>query len=388
MVFTLPMAPSTRLDHYWTLSEEDVCQRIISAKKTLGDRLMILGHHYQSDEIILHADETGDSFMLAQMAQDSQAELIVFCGVHFMAESADILTRDDQVVILPNIRAGCSMADMAVLEDVELAWEYILDSTGLRDPIHRNNPDEHAPPGESFLIPVTYMNSSADLKSFVGLHGGIVCTSSNASGVLQWAFDRAGSEGKVLFFPDQHLGRNTGLEMGLDEEEMVVWTPNDWQKEDKRSGIIHPKLILWHGYCSVHKRFTVEQIETFRKLHPDGIVVVHPECTKEVVRAADAYGSTEYIRRFVASQPSGSNIAIGTEINLVRRLNLAYPDTKITCLDEKICPCSTMYMIQPPYLLDVLEQCCEGKIPNQIIVEKETADEAILALRRMLSIHV
>ena len=366
--------------------EQMISDRITELKQMLGDDLLILGHHYQRDSIVMHADFLGDSFMLSQKAAESSAKFIIFCGVHFMAESADILTDENQSVILPNLRAGCSMADMANLEDVTKCWNEILENTELKDPIDRDDPDKPCPENESYLIPVTYMNSSAALKSFVGEHGGIVCTSSNAQGILNWAFKRAGKNGKVLFFPDQHLGRNTGLAMRLTVDQMATWTPGEdldregWQSIDKS------KMILWHGFCSVHKRFTVEQIEEFRKENPDGIVIVHPECPRETVDASDTNGSTQFIRNFVEQQKPGSSIAIGTEINMVARLAKEHPDKKIECLDEKICPCSTMYMIHPAYLMDVLEKLVDDSIPNQISVSKDIQNGSLLALERMLSI--
>ena len=366
--------------------EQMISDRITELKQMLGDDLLILGHHYQRDSIVMHADFLGDSFMLSQKAAESSAKFIIFCGVHFMAESADILTDENQSVILPNLRAGCSMADMANLEDVTKCWNEILENTELKDPIDRDDPDKPCPENESYLIPVTYMNSSAALKSFVGEHGGIVCTSSNAQGILNWAFKRAGKNGKVLFFPDQHLGRNTGLAMGLTVDQMATWTPGEdldregWQSIDKS------KMILWHGFCSVHKRFTVEQIEEFRKENPDGIVIVHPECPRETVDASDTNGSTQFIRNFVEQQKPGSSIAIGTEINMVARLAKEHPDKKIECLDDKICPCSTMYMIHPAYLMDVLEKLVDDSIPNQISVSKDIQNGSLLALERMLSI--
>ena len=382
MTITLPMCSIDFMDTSMSPEERAIAERITELKQELGSRLMILGHHYQRDSIVMHADFIGDSFMLSQMAADSNAEFIVFCGVHFMAESADILTDENQYVILPNLRAGCSMADMATLPDVESAWTEILAETGLSDPINRISPGEKPNDGKSYLIPVTYMNSSADLKDFVGRHGGIVCTSSNATGVLNWAFDRAGPEGAVLFFPDQHLGRNTGLSMGIEESVMPTWVPKIGSDKDLKGA----KIILWHGFCSVHKRFTVEQVADFRERHPDGLVVVHPECTKETVEVSDANGSTQFIKNYVENLPSGSNVAIGTEINMVARLADSHPDKNIECLDDKICPCSTMYMIHPAYLMDVLEKLVEGEIPNQIIVSEDVQEGSLLALERMLSI--
>ena len=382
MTITLPMCSIDFMDTSMSPEEQAIADRITELRHELGSRLMILGHHYQRDSIVMHADFIGDSFMLSQKAADSDAEFIVFCGVHFMAESADILTDDDQSVILPNLRAGCSMADMANLPDVESAWSEILAETGLNDPINRQSPGDIPNDGKSYLIPVTYMNSSADLKDFVGRHGGIVCTSSNATGILNWAFDRAGSDGAVLFFPDQHLGRNTGLSMGISEDKMPTWVP----KIGSDRALTGAKIILWHGFCSVHKRFTVEQVKLFREKYPDGLVVVHPECPKETVEVSDANGSTQFIKNYVENLPSDSKVAIGTEINMVARLADSHPDKHIECLDDKICPCSTMYMIHPAYLMDVLEKLVDGEIPNQIIVSKEVQEGSLLALERMLSI--
>tara|TARA_B100001250_G_scaffold414165_1_gene451026 strand:- start:388 stop:1506 length:1119 start_codon:yes stop_codon:yes gene_type:complete len=370
------------MDSSLSTEEEAIANRIIELKSQLGNDLIILGHHYQRDSIVMHADFVGDSFMLSQKAADSDAKYIVFCGVHFMAESADILTNDNQHVILPNLRAGCSMADMATLEDVEDAWSQILFETDLSDPITREQPDVPPQDDSSYLIPVTYMNSSADLKDFVGRHGGIVCTSSNATGVLNWAFERAGPNGAVLFFPDQHLGRNTGISMGIDVNLMPTWIPQIGSDLKLKNS----KIILWHGFCSVHKRFTVEQVNDFRKKYPEGLVVVHPECPKETVEVSDANGSTQFIKNFVEAQDSGSQIAIGTEINMVARLAQSHPDKHIECLDDKICPCSTMYMIHPAYLMDVLEKLVSGEVPNQIVVPKNVQNGSLLALERMLSI--
>ena len=382
MTITLPMCSVDFMDTTLSVEEQAIADRIQELKQQLGDDLLILGHHYQRDSIVMHADFLGDSFMLSQKAAASDAKYIVFCGVHFMAESADILTSDDQHVMLPNLRAGCSMADMATLADVEVAWGELLKESGLSDPINRANPEEVAGDGEAYLVPVTYMNSSADLKDFVGRHGGVVCTSSNAEGVLNWAFERAGSGGAVLFFPDQHLGRNTGLAMGIPSERMPTWTPGI----GAMGTLENARIVLWHGFCSVHKRFTPQQITEFRERHPDGIVVVHPECPKETVELADAYGSTQYIRNFVNEQPAGASIAIGTEINMVARLANEHPDKHIECLDEEICPCSTMYMIHPAYLMDVLERLAEGEVPNQIVVPEAVQAGSLLALNRMLAI--
>jgi len=362
--------------------EQAIADRIEELRAELGDELLILGHHYQRDSIVQHADFLGDSFMLSQKAAESDAKYIVFCGVHFMAESADILTTEEQIVVLPNMRAGCSMADMATLPEVESAWTTLLEQAGLDDPIDRDDPIAVAGMGEKFLVPVTYMNSSADLKDFVGRHGGIVCTSSNAQGVLNWAFERAGKDGAVLFFPDQHLGRNTGNAMGISLDLMPTWTPGIGAMGELKGS----RIILWHGFCSVHKRFTPDQIVDFRSRHPEGIVVVHPECPIETVEASDANGSTQYIRNFVGQQASGSSIAIGTEINMVARLADEHPDKHIECLDAEICPCSTMYMIHPAYLMDVLERIVDGEKPNQIQVPPSIQEGSLWALERMLSI--
>ena len=382
MTVSLPMCSVDFMDTSLSVEEQAISDRIAELRQQLGEDLLILGHHYQRDSIVMHADFLGDSFMLSQMAAESKAKYIVFCGVHFMAESADILTSDHQHVILPNLRAGCSMADMATLSDVKVAWDDIIEQTGLADPIDRIDPVALASEGDAFLVPVTYMNSSADLKDFVGRHGGIVCTSTNASGALELAFERAGANGSVLFFPDQHLGRNTGAAMGIDERHMPTWTPGIGAMGE----LLGSRIILWHGFCSVHKRFTVEQVEEFRTREPEGIVVVHPECPKATVDVSDANGSTQYIRNYVAQQAPGARIAIGTEINMVARLAQEHPDKHIECLDEEICPCSTMYMIHPAYLMDVLERIVDGEVPNKIEVPEAIQTGSLWALERMLSI--
>ena len=382
MTISLPACSVDFMDTSLSPEEQDIAERISELKQQLGDDLLILGHHYQRDSIVMHADFLGDSFMLSQKAAESTAKYIVFCGVHFMAESADILTTEEQIVILPNMRAGCSMADMATFAEVDVAWKEIIEQSGLSDPINRNNPDSPVEEGQSFLVPVTYMNSSAELKDFVGRHGGIVCTSTNATGVLDWAFERAGKDGAVLFFPDQHLGRNTGTKMGIAAEKMPTWIPNIGSMGEVKGS----RIILWHGFCSVHTRFTVEQIEDFRQRYPQGQVVIHPETPIESVQLADASGSTQFIRNYVADLPSGSAVAIGTEINMVARLANEHPDKHIECLDPEICPCSTMYMIHPAYLMDVLERIIDGEKPNQVTVPEEIQQGSLLALNRMLSI--
>ena len=382
MTISLPACSVDFMDTSLSPEEQDIAERITELKQQLGDDLLILGHHYQRDSIVMHADFLGDSFMLSQKAAESTAKYIVFCGVHFMAESADILTTEEQIVILPNMRAGCSMADMATFAEVDVAWKEIIEQSGLSDPINRDNPDSPVEEGQSFLVPVTYMNSSAELKDFVGRHGGIVCTSTNATGVLDWAFERAGKDGAVLFFPDQHLGRNTGTKMGIAAEKMPTWIPNIGSMGEVKGS----RIILWHGFCSVHTRFTVEQIEDFRQRYPEGQVVIHPETPIESVRLADASGSTQFIRNYVADLPSGSAVAIGTEINMVARLANEHPDKHIECLDPEVCPCSTMYMIHPAYLMDVLERIIDGEKPNQVTVPEEIQQGSLLALNRMLSI--
>lgn len=382
MTISLPACSVDFMDTSLSPEEQDIAERISELKQQLGDDLLILGHHYQRDSIVMHADFLGDSFMLSQKAAESTAKYIVFCGVHFMAESADILTTEEQIVILPNMRAGCSMADMATFAEVDVAWKEIIEQSGLSDPINRDNPDSPVEEGQSFLVPVTYMNSSAELKDFVGRHGGIVCTSTNATGVLDWAFERAGKDGAVLFFPDQHLGRNTGTKMGIAAEKMPTWIPNIGSMGEVKGS----RIILWHGFCSVHTRFTVEQIEDFRQRYPQGQVVIHPETPIESVQLADASGSTQFIRNYVADLPSGSAVAIGTEINMVARLANEHPDKHIECLDPEICPCSTMYMIHPAYLMDVLERIIDGEKPNQVTVPEEIQQGSLLALNRMLSI--
>lgn len=358
---------------YQRMSDEELHARIRAAKETLGDKLVILGHFYQRDEVVQYADFVGDSFQLANAALTRpNAESIVFCGVHFMAETADILAGAEQRVILPNLAAGCSMADMADEDAVETAWEELVELYG-------TEPDAE---GRMPLMPVTYMNSSAALKAFCGRHGGIVCTSSNAATVLEWAFERAQ---RVLFFPDQHLGRNTASAMGIPLEQIPminVHKPGLGQTEDT---LRDAKVLLWHGFCSVHKRFTVEQIEQARAQYEGCKVIVHPECPKPVVDAADAAGSTDAIRTFVEASAPGDVIAIGTEINLVNRLAAQYPDRTIFCLDPVVCPCSTMYRIHPGYLAWVLDGLVEGEVRNQISVDEDVARDARIALERMLA---
>ncbi len=359
---------------YALMSQDELDQRIRAAKAQLGDRLVILGHHYQRDDIIQYADARGDSFKLAQFAATRrQADYIVFCGVHFMAESADILSAPHQCVILPNPTAGCSLADMANIAEVEKLW-------GVLDERYR---DETAAGSLQSVIPVTYINSAANLKAFCGRNGGAVCTSSNAAQVMQWAFARGK---RVLFFPDEHLGRNTALKLGIPEERLVVWNQREEGGgiEDAQA-LLDAKVILWKGWCSVHLRFTVEQITAARERFPGVRVVVHPECRHEVVAAADLSGSTEYIIKAVQESPAGAVWAIGTEVHLVRRLAQEHPDKTIFCLDPIACPCPWMYRIHPAYLAWTLDELVKGHVVNEVTVDDETAKWARIALERMLA---
>lgn len=364
---------STRVDaiplEYARMDGEELDRRITAARASLGQRLVILGHHYQRDEIIKYADARGDSFKLAQYAAaQAEAEYIVFCGVHFMAESADILSASHQKVILPNPAAGCSMADMASIAEVEECWELLHEQSD----------------AEGKIIPITYMNSAASLKAFCGQHGGVVCTSSNAARVMQWAFQQGSL---VLFFPDEHLGRNTALAAGITPEQLFVWNPKDpLAADDADEKLARAKVILWKGYCSTHMRFSVQQIERARAEYPGIKILVHPECRQEVVAAADYAGSTEYILKQIEQAPAGSQWAVGTEINLVHRLAQEHPDQVIFCLDPVVCPCATMYRIHPAYLAWVLEALIEGEVINQVSVAQETAAWARVALERMLAL--
>ena len=357
---------------YRNASPAELDLRIRAAKHTLGERVVILGHFYQRDEVIKYADFVGDSFQLARAAKSKpNAEAIVFCGVHFMAETADMLSGPNQAVILPNLAAGCSMADMADADSVMECWEQLEEVFG-------TEPDAN---GRMPVIPVTYMNSSAALKAFCGERGGIVCTSSNASVVLEWAFQRGQ---RVLFFPDQHLGRNTGKAMGIPLEQMPLWDPRKALGGTDAATLREARVILWHGFCSVHKRFTVEQIEAARARYPGVRVIVHPECPMAVVDAADESGSTDVICKVIEAAPPGSVFAVGTEINLVQRLANEHPEHTIFCLDPVICPCSTMYRIHPGYLAWVLEALERGEVLNRISVAESVAVPARVALERML----
>jgi len=362
-------ATAMDLQPYASLDDRDCDARIIRAKKALGDRVVILGHHYQRDEVFKHADFSGDSLKLSREAANSNAEYIVFCGVHFMAEVADIISRPDQIVMLPDLSAGCAMADMADLEQVERAWaelSSVLDA-------------------EQSITPVTYINSAADLKSFCGRHGGVVCTSTNAQKILDWSFAR---REKVLFFPDQHLGRNTGVKMGIPLEQMVTWDFDQPMGGLTPDAIKQAKIILWKGFCSVHQMFKPEQIENFRREVPDGKVISHPEASYEVCQRSDYVGSTEFIIKTITDSEPGSQWLVGTELNLVNRLHqtMASENKTVQFMSPMLCMCSTMFRIDPQHLAWVLENLVEGHVVNQISVDKDVANNARVALQRMLEI--
>jgi quinolinate synthase len=354
-------------EKYLGLSDDEMDRRIAAARATLGKKLVILGHHYQRDEVIKFADHVGDSFKLArQVAQRPEADYIVFCGVHFMAESADILSAPHQQVILPDLAAGCSMADMVELEHLETCWEELQQM------------------GVSGVVPVTYINSAASIKAFVGERGGTVCTSSNATATLKWAFEHGD---KILFMPDQHLGRNTAYKMGVPLDEMVVWDPHEICGGLDPADVQRAKMILWKGHCSVHERFTARQIEAVRKQHPGIRVIVHPEVPWDVVQAADDNGSTEYILKTVRESAPGSIWAVGTEVHLVNRLaHEVAPEKTVISLDQFGCLCSTMFRVSPNHLLWILEELVEGRVHNRIVVSEEEKHWNKVALDRMLSI--
>ena len=358
---------------YLKMSPDHIESGIRYARKEIGSKALVLGHHYQREDVIRFADLRGDSYLLSKYAASAgDAKWIIFCGVHFMAETADLLTADDQHVILPNMAAGCSMADMAATEDVEDAWDELSDVLG-----------DGGDSGLAELIPVTYMNSTAAIKALCGRNGGLVCTSSNADKAFDWAFERGK---RILFLPDQHLGRNMGLAKGISEDEMVVWNPFKPLGGLSEEQLNDAKVILWQGHCSVHTRFTVKQISEARREDPDVNVIVHPECVREVVDAADSYGSTEYIRNTVENAASGTSWAIGTEINMVNRLRDENPDKRIFCLDPVVCPCATMYRIHPAYVLWVLEGIMAGVGINIVEVDPVTKRDALVAVERMLEV--
>ena len=352
-------------------SDPTLVARARAAKEALGERVFVLGHHYQRDEVIEFADVTGDSFKLARdAAARPEAEFIVFCGVHFMAESADILTSPHQKVVLPDLAAGCSMADMAALAQVEDAWDALVDA-GIAGSV----------------VPVTYMNSSADIKAFCGRNGGAVCTSSNARVALDWAYGQHGEDTKVLFLPDQHLGRNTAvLEMGFSLDDCVVWDPHKPRGGLTVEQLREARMILWKGHCSVHGRFSAAVVDDLRARIPDVNILVHPECTHDVVTRADLVGSTEFIIKTIENAPAGSSWAVGTELNLVQRLAKAHPDKDIVFLDKTVCYCSTMNRIDLPHFVWAMENLVAGNVVNQIEVDPETEKWALVALQRMLDL--
>jgi quinolinate synthase len=354
-------------DSYLLVPDNTLDERIAEAKARLGKDAVILGHHYQRDEVVKFADFRGDSLKLSYQAAEADGRYIVFCGVHFMAESADILRREHQTVILPDLNAGCSMADMADIGQVEACWEE-LSTIASADKI----------------IPVTYMNSTAAIKSFTGEHGGAVCTSSNAAAVMRWAFERGE---KILFLPDEHLGRNTAFRMGISLKQMIVWDPFQELGGNTPEAIQKARVILWKGYCSVHQRFTPQQVERVRREHPGIRVIVHPECRFEAAQAADEIGSTEGIIKAIEASPAGSEWAVGTEIHLVNRLAKQWKDRKVISLDSSVCVCTTMFRITPQHLLWVLENLGAGKVVNRISVDERTRHYARLALDRMLSLR-
>jgi len=362
-------ATAIDLQPYASLNDENCEERIIKARQTLGDRLVILGHHYQRDEVFKHADFSGDSLKLSREAAKSNAEYIVFCGVHFMAEVADIISRPDQIVVLPDLSAGCAMADMADLDQVERAWSElssVLDA-------------------EQSITPVTYINSAANLKSFCGKHGGMVCTSTNAQKILERSFAQ---REKVLFFPDQHLGRNTGVKMDIPLEQMVTWDYDQPMGGLTAEAIRQAKIILWKGFCSVHQMFKPEQIENFRREAPDGKVISHPEASYEVCQLSDYVGSTQFIIKTITDSEPGSQWLVGTELNLVNRLNqtLAVENKTVQFMSPILCMCSTMFRIDPQHLAWVLENLVEGHVVNRISVADDVANNARIALQRMLEI--
>jgi quinolinate synthase len=362
-------ATAIDLQPYASLDDGDCEARIIKAKQALGDRVVILGHHYQRDEVFKHADFSGDSLKLSREAAKSNAEYIVFCGVHFMAEVADIISRPEQISILPDLSAGCAMADMADLDQVERAWaelSSVLDA-------------------DECITPVTYINSAANLKSFCGKHGGVVCTSTNAQKILDWSFER---REKVLFFPDQHLGRNTGVKMDIPLERMVTWDFDLPLGGLTPEAIKQAKIILWKGFCSVHQMFKPEQIENFRRDVPGGKVISHPEASYEVCQLSDYVGSTEYIINTITDSEPGSQWLVGTELNLVNRLHqtLAKDNKTVQFMSPMLCMCSTMFRIDPQHLAWVLENLVEGHVVNQILVADDVANNARIALQRMLEI--
>jgi quinolinate synthase len=353
-------------DSYLLVPDNSLDERIGRAKARLGRDVVILGHHYQRDEVVKFADFRGDSLKLSYQAAEVDGRYIVFCGVHFMAESADILRREHQSVILPDLNAGCSMADMADIGQVEACWSELSSVGALK------------------VIPITYMNSTAAIKSFTGEHGGTVCTSSNAAVVMKWAYERGE---KVLFLPDEHLGRNTAFRMGIPLDQMIVWDPYEEFGGNSADAIRAARVILWKGYCSVHQRFTPRHVERVRREHPGIRVIVHPECRFEVTQAADQIGSTEGIIKAITTSPAGSQWAVGTEIHLVNRLSRELPNHKVMSLDPSVCVCTTMFRITPQHLLWALDNLVAGNIVNRISVDERTRHFARVALDRMLTLR-
>jgi len=347
------------------LNDEQVIEEIHKIREELGDKVVVLGHHYQQDDVIQFSDYKGDSLKLAQDAANLNSPYVVFCGVHFMAETADMLTRPDQKVILPDMNAGCSMADMANREEIDKSWDFIQSST------------------KDKVVPITYINCAATLKSFVGENGGTICTSSNAKSIIEWAFTKGE---KLLFFPDQHLGRNTCYEMGIPLEDMVIYNPNMLNGGLTPEQIDNAKVILWYGYCSVHQGFSADQVKKIKADRPDVTVIVHPECNFETVDASDDNGSTAYIINKIKDAPAGSKFAVGTEINLVNRLAAEFPDKEIFSLSPYQCLCTTMYRVRPRWLLASFRAIKENKPINVIAVDEETKKYSLEALNRMLEL--
>lgn len=365
---TISTAVPKPIADYQALAADELFSRTAAAKQALGQRVMILGHNYQRDEVIQHADFRGDSLLLAKLAAErSERPYIVFCGVHFMAETADILSRSNQTVILPDMAAGCSMADMAAIEQVDQCWEAL----------------GQVIPVEEAVIPAVYVNSAAVLKAFCGEHGGITCTSSNAKTVIEWCWAR---REKILFFPDEHLGRNTANKMGVSRDDMIVWDPYQPNGGNTRDAIKRAKLILWKGHCSVHQMFQPAHVDHFRKQYPEGKVIVHPECHENVVNKADLVGSTEFIIRTVTAAPAGTAWAVGTELNLVNRLKRELTDKKVFFLSSTICQCATMFRIDAAHLCWALENLADGQVVNRIVVPEDDKQWAKAALDRMMVI--
>jgi quinolinate synthase len=366
-VATLETLPKP-VTEYQRLSPEELFARTTAAKITLGDRVMVLGHNYQRDEVIQHAEFRGDSLLLAKIAQErSDRPYVVFCGVHFMAETADVLSRSNQTVVLPDMAAGCSMADMAAIEQVEQCWDAL----------------SRMVPVEETVMPAVYVNSAAVLKAFCGEHGGITCTSSNAKAVIEWSWAR---REKILFFPDEHLGRNTANKMGIPGEHMIVWDPFIPRGGNSVEAIKRARLILWKGHCSVHQMFQPSHVDYFKKQYPDGKVIVHPECHEDVVNKADLVGSTEYIIRTVSAAPAGTTWAVGTELNLVNRLKREQADKRVFFLSSTVCQCATMYRIDAPHLCWAMENLAEGHVVNHIVVPSDERYWAKIALDRMMAL--